>query len=451
MRMNKKSGAWTGALIALILIMSSCQSSIPVPSPTNTLTPTFNLPTRTAASIKGLVLLPSTTVTQTPPPPPTTISTITITPKPDPDVDIFYLSDGVINRFNLRAWAAEKLELSDSEILEAAISPDQLIILFIDKNGLHIAESPFTKTASSIPIVGEAGSLVISADNHLAYADQEGLKIYNIKSKAITLLKSHFRQTSDMLRISFYIPIKWSPDSKWLWIRNQYYESAPPILLNIMTGVEYDFSTCTSDIDWSPDNQKYVTTVFYSGYYGCGENNGVFVGNITRKNFGEEIVYSEGKEGGVSSHASWDPSGNKIVFVQETNISHSSLYRLLLLNNSTQQIKELDSGSYEITTPKWSEDGNTLYYIIRRDQESWSVSLDLRTSEKMIISNLPKNAEITAVISAQGWLLLRIDNNFPQLDNILLLNAYDGRQTVLANIVENDWIDWGSVIIGTTK
>lgn len=440
--MIKQHSVWIPALITLLLLLNSCKPSIAIPSPTITLKPSLELPVRTIAPTKESTIAPSSTVTQTSSPQRKTTQAPTATIPPGPDVDIFYLSNGMVNRFNIRAWSSERLELSDSEILEATTSPDKQFIAFTDINGLHLSKSPFTEPASVIHTVGDAGALLISNDNHLAYSDQEGLKIYDIQSGAITLLKSHFRQPFDIVRISFYIPSIWSPDSKWLWIKIQHYESAPLTLFNIVTGIEYDFSTCTSGIDWSPDSRTFVTTIFYSGYYGCGEDNGVFVANIKGNKLVGEKVYSEGRDVGVSSDASWDPIGNRIVFVQRTYPKHPSLYRLLLWNYSTKQIQELDIGSYELTSPKWSVDGDKLYYVVHAAEDSWIISLDLKTYDKNITPKFPKNAEIITVLSGHDWLLLRIDNNFPEMDNLLLINARDGRQTILSDIVVHDWIEW---------
>jgi hypothetical protein len=448
---SKKKSLRVIAFLILTLLINSCRPAIPSPSPTSTQKPTLEIPSQTVTATQKLIVIPSSTVTLTPVPSPTATSTPSATIPPGPNIDIFYLADGAVYRFNLQSWTAEKLELSDSEIREATISPDQQFLAFIDPSGLHISKKPFTMPVSTIPMVGDGGALVISNDNHLAFSDQEGLKIYNIQTRAMTLLKSHTQQPFVLQRISFYFSSKWSPDSKWLWMRNQHYEDAPPTLFNIISGTEYSFSSCTSDIDWSADSQTFVTTVFYSGYYGCGADNGVFVANITADNLAIEKVYSEGKEGGVLIDAILNWSGNKIVFVQKTFQNDPTLYRLLLWDTVTKQIKELDSGSHKITTPKWSVDGDMLFYIGQIGQEIGLISLDLRTFEKKIISNLAETIEITSVLSEPDWLLLRIINDYPNFDNLLLINAFDGRQKVLSNIFEHQWIDWDQVMNGIRK
>ncbi len=437
-----KHFSWIPALLIPILILNSCQSSIPLPSPTVTLKPTVILPTRTAAPTKELIVIPSQTATQTPSPQSTTTQAPTATSAPGPNIDLLYLSNGAVYLFNLRTLSIVRLDLSQNEIIDASLSPDKEYIAFSDSNGLHISKSPFTQQALTVPSVNEAWSPVFSNDNHLAYSDFEGLKIYNLKTKAITILKSHYRGAYlnfDERHNIIYVPDRWSPDGNWLWIKVVYWEGVSSILSNVFTGIEKYYSTCNTDIDWLPDSSAFVTTVFYSGYYSCGEDSGVFVIKVSGNDLHEQRVYSDTipqtDTGGWSfSNAIWDYSGKLITFVQNTTINNIEVSRLLLLNYATNQIQELDNSQYGITSPKWSEDGKRLYYLINNENDSSLILLNVRTSEKVIIYHLPKVTELVSVIPDGDWLIARTYLYSDQLDYIFLINILTGQQIMVSDI-----------------
>jgi len=431
--MKKKQIQWF--LAVLILMLNGCQTSSPQPSPTSSIKPTLILPTKTVTPTQQLLFTPTITVTQTPSLRLTTTPTSTSTPKPGPNIDLVLMKAGVIYRYNLQTMLSKRLDLSSSDILEVTISPDMKFIAFTDANGLHISERPFTQLISSIPTVGNAWGLVFSNDNHLAYVDQEGLKIYNLQNEAVTLLKSHFRDSLDETNNYYYSPGDWSPDSQWLWINISGFEWSSKILSNVITGVDKHYTACYWYIDWLQDSRAFVASVIYSGYEVCGEDGGVNVVTVSGNDLSEEQVFSERGEGVLdheSRYTAWDPLGEKILFVQ-TSINNESKDRLLLLDYATKQIQELDKSEDEIMTPKWSEDGDKVYYIIQTVEESQLVRLDLRTSEKQVISHLVKDVRIMVVISQDDWLLLSIHFS-RKPDSLLIINAASGEQIDLSNV-----------------
>jgi hypothetical protein len=439
---------WQVSLFFLLLALNGCQArpslqfqtSIPnstiKPEPTATVKRTIDNPVSTSTPTEGSILSPigSLSVKQTPSP--TITSHSSITNAPGPDFDIYYLSAGAIYRYHLHLWSAEKLVLSKSEIFDASLSPDKKLIAYSDKLGLNISESPFTMLITTIPTVGEAGSLVFSKDNHLAYSDQEGLKIYNFRTGTITLLKSHYHDLSELTHNVDYYPVSWSPDSQWLWIREIRYEPRLQILSNIMTGVDQKYDVCYDGINWRSDSRAFVSSVVYSGYSLCGEDGGVNVVEVSRNHLHEEQVYSE-KEADPwnleSRSATWDPSGKNIIFIQVAMDANPE-YRLLLFDYETKQVKEVDNSQDEIVSPIWLEDGEKIFYVIRSQSKSQIIRNNLITSEKEVIESLPSKIVITDVIAGGGWLITETPDYYKDPNDFIIVETSNNGQSTSVTI-----------------
>lgn len=371
-----------------------------------------------------------------------------ITPTPGANISFLYLSQGNIQQYSLRKWSAEKLSIqSDGDILQATLSPDQQWLAFQDKNGLKIVEQPFINQPVVISAIQHEQIRFLFSSNSklLAYSDGEGLKVFKVLERTSSLLLAHSTDESDVSKLRFYSPQQWSPDSEWLWIVVGHWESISHVLAHVSTKSFHEYSGCYSDTDWFETSKAFVATVRYSGYWGCGDEDGVYLVELKNNNrITEKRVYQE-----TFPSEAWEreprdiklsPNNTKLSFVQLSHpeqTSHSS--HLMLIDVTSNEHKELRSSQDDIASPVWSTDGKKLFYTIQGKKESQVFHLNLDSGEETVLCSLPNRAVLFSNLINDEWLVVgTVANN--DWNSLHLVNIHND------NVVKVSTLDYDSNI-----
>ncbi len=424
------------------VVISGCQPAVPSVSPSQEIPPTSSLPTITATATAIPKFTPSPTTTQKPRLTATPSPSPTATLIPGPDFYLLYLANGTIYRYKFHDWLIERVRGTDISI--AALSTGKNYLAFADQDGLFITQWPDESSQLRIPSTGEVSQLLFSENDRLAYSDHQGLKIYDPKTEETKVL---IEQNIDIdinypSRYLYYSPSKWSPNGNWLWVNVTHWEGVSRALVNVKSGNLIEYDGCYEDIDWSTDSSSFVTSVFPSAYLLCGNNSGVFVFTLSGSKPVEELVYADRGENWLMHephYASWNPAEDQILFVQNT-WEEEPQYHLLLIDYSTRKVQELDNSLDEIVSPRWSDDGNKIYYVIHKEEESLTVTMDLHTLEKTVSHGIQTDIQIIQQLSADDWLILKTFHHTGP-DYLYLFNAQTSQLVFIVSTGGNGGLD----------
>ncbi|MBC7877404.1 MAG: hypothetical protein H7Y59_09570 [Anaerolineales bacterium] len=369
---------------------------------------------------------------------------LTATSTPGANISFLYLAQGSIQKYNLQNWSEEKLSFqSDGDILQAALSPNKQWLVYQDKSGLKITERPFAAQPLIVSTVNSERTrfLFSSSSELLAYSDGEGLKIFDVlKNTSFTLLV-HSPDQPDVSKIRFYSPQQWSPDSQWLWVAVSHWEHISHVLIHISTRTSHEFTACYSDTDWLPTSQAFVATVRYSDYYGCGDNDGIYLIGLTANyDISEKRIYQETVPREAWAREPHDiqlsPDGGNISFVQLSNPGTDlQVSRLILINTSDKESKELDSSQDDISTPIWSANDEKIFYSIQSEKESSIISLNINSGEKIVLWSVPQKAVLISLLADSDWLIIGTRSNSSNAwDSLYLVDSISGSATKISDL-----------------
>lgn len=388
--------------ISAILILTTWGCMPAAPAPTEMVIP----PSSTATL--------SPTPTNTPTPQATSTPTLTPSPTPGPDIDLLYFSGGEIRRFHMQDWSEEIIPVQNNgKIQFAALSPDQSWLAYKDDEGTHILKNPFETqfSPSKTYFVYNAGFSFSNDNAMLAYSDDVGLQLHNLNENTSYELLTHSLNFEDLSKYHSFSPKQWSPDNQWLWISVFHWEGISYLLANIPTQTLYLFNGCYSDIKWLPDSQSFLATVRFSGMYGCGEEDGVYLVTLNKNGtYTEKRIYEDSLPAPVwdreSTALSLSPDNKLISFAQiHFPYTTTDVSRLISSNLNGGDQKELDDVSGRIASPLWSEDGKSITYIVQRSGISAIKRIITDSGEITELCLLPEHVVFTSNIDGTSWLV----------------------------------------------
>jgi hypothetical protein len=395
---------------------------------TNTFSPTVTS-TNSLTTIDNITPQPTSTPQATP-----TAQQPTVTLTPGANISFLLLAKGSIQKYNLQNWSDEKLSIqSDGDVFQAVLSPNQRWLALQDRNGIKIVEQPFIGKPRTIPIV-QSDRIRLSFSNNselLAYSDDEGLKIFSILEETSSLLVAHSVDQSDVSKLRFYYPQQWSPNSEWLWIGVSHWEGVSHVLAHVSTKTLHEYTGCYSDMDWFETSKAFVASVRYSGYLGCGEEDGIYLVELKNNNqVAEKPIYQEISPSEAWEHESRDiklsPDSEKLSFVQlsypEQTVQSS---HLMLIDVMSNEHKELASSQDDISSPIWSKDGRELFYTVQGEKDSQVILLNPDSGEKAALCSLPNRAVLFSDLINDEWLVAGTIIN-TDWDSLYLVNIHNG-------------------------
>lgn len=225
-----------------------------------------------------------------------------------------------------------------------------------------------------LPANGKVLSAKLSRDGkHIAFADDEGLKITGSSFKTVELQINHEGNTP--LVAQTYGPLSWSPSSEFLFVSKLGWEMLAIYNLSIRDGQLHSLPSvfdngstleCQTGLDWSPDSQQFTTGFWGFGY--CDGKGGVYISPINNGQL--ERIYVEnvpiGKnqfEGGVSN-MKWSPHGDWIAFSQADSAGRdTNSTRLMLVKPNGSKSETLVNSDRELGELAWSPDGTYIYFV----------------------------------------------------------------------------------------
>lgn len=435
--MNKNSIGICSIILVMILAGCASVTASPVIAPTLSPSPT-NTPIPTITATPTATFTPTSTVTPTP----TSTRTSTITPTPGPDLNFLYLAQGSIQEYDMLTWTSEKLPVqSEGEIVEAALSPDQSWLAYLDEIGIKILAYPFNQQSVSITSNQSVGANFLFSNNSelLAYTDDEGLKIFNLPEQTSTLLLAHVLDESDEDSYAFYYPRQWSPDSQWLWIGAGHYEGSTRLLAHILSQTFHEYTACYDDPAWLPTSLVFLTTVSTSDYLGCGWEAGVYrVETAGVNSIREKRIYQETEPVDMWIHLPYglqvSPDGKMISFVQPSAPYEDLPSRLILIDLASNESKVLDTREDDIITPIWSADGEKLFYAVQGENASQIISLSIDSGETVILGVVLKTANILTTLADGDWLVVGTVELFTHWESLYLVNTTSGAVVKIAKL-----------------
>jgi hypothetical protein len=415
-----------GISIILILATQGCSPVAPAP-------------TATAISPSSTATL-SPTPTHTPTPQANSTPTLTLTPTPGPDINLLYFSGGEIRHFHMQDWSEEIIPVqSNGEIQYAAFNPDQTWLAFQDGEGKKLVENPFTgqpiifsKTINDQ--VKNPGFLFNPDNSLLAYTDDTGLRIYNILEKNAPLLVRHNFDLERVTNFRVYSAEQWSPNGQWLWIDVGGYEARYFALAHIPSGTIHDFSGCYTNIDWLENSQGFFATVWYSGYLGCGWEDGIhFIALNDDHSLNDQLIHQEKDAIIQPGREPWDlqisPDQTQISFVQAYQYENPPVFNLILISIDGSERKLLLSSDKEIATPIWSSDGKSIFYVLHTEDDSTIQQVNISSGQIETVCELPYWVKLARRFDGSNWLIADYESDRYRAygkTSIYLINGDDG-------------------------
>jgi Tol biopolymer transport system component len=350
------------------------------------------------------------TQTEVPSQTPSPIPTSTTVPTPGPDLAVLYINQGQIKRFNFHTWSEETLPLSSS-IRFAELSPDGQKLAYGDETGLYLSKSPFEvaqkiNDAAEISSTSNARSLLFSPDSTLlALSDSEGLKILHLlESRTELFAKNNLVEGGDYKR---YIPVSWSPDSRYLWTDVGFYESESSIIADAVSKRLSDYP-CYSNAVWLTESTL-IGTSYYAGRWGCISEPGVFLISLNGKNqkatqiYGDKVNLPESQSFG---DLSLSPSKEHIVFSEDLEGLGNDKSFSFLMDVNGKNVREIikpDLVDNYYRDVFWSPSEENIFF--NSDHEVYVYSVE--TGEwSPLYKNTDKKINIEAVSPDGKWLFL---------------------------------------------
>jgi Tol biopolymer transport system component len=372
---------------------------------------------------------------------------INVAPK-NVNITIYYLSDGDIHKFNHLQNTDDILNLSESKITNAAISPDRKWLTFSTGEGFYLTD---LENTDKVEVISDKASEHASFSfnnqgNMLAFSDHEGLKLFDLNSKSTTLLFANVNIVyddsgqiiGDVNDFRNYSPLLWSPDDRWLWVSEGVSEGSYRVLVDLESDVNYSFSSCNDTIDWLSSSQGFYTSVSTSGYASCGDDDGIFFESPRQDGKVDETnLYQATHPDEHAFRESYDvqlsPDETKLCFVQGFDIySDNPTYSLISMNIDGTDQRELVTGKEKIRSPKWSMDSSKIVFIQDSEHSSSVKVIDLNSNEISILIEFPNKIEYQTQIEGTDWFLFGIEVvSGKGYGSPYLVNTKDGTVTAL--------------------
>lgn len=346
----------------------------------------------------------------------------------------------------MQTWSEEIIPVqSNGEIQYATFSPDQNWLAFKDSEGKKLVEKPFTAQPAIISktINDQAGSpgFLFNPDNSLlAYTNDTGLRIHNILEQTSFVLVKHNFDLERVYNFRVYYAEQWSPNGQWLWIDVAGYEAWYFALAHISSRTIHGFSGCYTDIDWLADSKGFAATVRYSGYLGCGGEDGIhFIALNEDLSLNDQLIHQENDAIEQPGRAPWDlqinPDQTHISFVQAYEHEKPPVYNLILISVEGRERKLLLSSDEEITTPIWSLDGKSIYYVLHNTIQHVNIS----SGKIETVCTLPYAVELASRFDGSNWLIADYGSDRYKAygrSSIYLINGDDGNGIRLPDNVD---------------
>lgn len=386
-----------GMTLILLLTAQGCSPALPAPTATA-------LPPSSSATL-------SPTPTDTPTPQATSTPTLTPTSTPGPDINLLYLSENQLKSYRLQTWTEETISIESlGRIDRAALSPDHNWLAIADDRGVKILEKPpFIQTLENQSIyVGNWGFIFNNDSSMLAYSDNEGLQIHNLRNNTSFELLTHSFNFEYLSQYRSFSPQQWSPDDQWLWISVMHWEGISYFLAHMPTRKMHHFNGCYSNIAWLPDSQSFLAAVRFSAIHGCGEEDGIYFVTLNKDStYTEKRIYEDTlaepwtRE---STTLSLSPD-NKLIGFAQIHFPYSDGYsRLILSNLDGSDKKELDNVDGRIASLLWSEDGKNIIYVVQNAGISTIKRVNINSGEISELCFLPEHVIIPFRPNGNNWL-----------------------------------------------
>jgi Tol biopolymer transport system component len=233
-----------------------------------------------------------------------------------------------------------------------------------------------------------------------------------------------------------------------VWIG--YWEGGRMVLVSTATQEVHELSGCRPDASWLPNGQAFAMAVEYSGYLGCGEQDGIYIVSAAGGIVSEERIYfdpasTDPADGAGSSSVSWSPTGDWITFVQTyyTPDFDDSESRLMLVRPDGTEARTLASTQDgRIITPVWTGDGGTIYYAIWSRDGSHIYRAHIHSAEATLLHKSPDRERLISLSPDGQWLVFGQDTSSYEHMDLKVLNLRDDGVIPIAHVGPTPFIGW---------
>ncbi len=227
-----------------------------------------------------------------------------------------------------------------------------------------------------------------SNGQYLAYADKAALNIMQTGNGEIVLSIPHIETSARTnLTDTQYSPYAWSPDAQWLLLELYRYEQVGLGIMHVTDGQIEEVKssagqryTCgNTGGAWSSDSSELVITQMDSSFCEWGESQaGVYTASVNSPRasalysftFDSQDPFTNRalKITGAAAAPAWQPSSDKIVYIQETghqgggHFITSTIQLNLIESDGTAHHVIIANSTGQIFSPIWSPDGQRLFY-----------------------------------------------------------------------------------------
>lgn len=231
-------------------------------------------------------------------------------------------------------------------------------------------------------------------EKSLVFIDQEGLKTYNLQTGSTRTFINKIgkvdpeteappRWSIDGLSAYTLARPKWSSDGQYISFLQSHYEGASFGVIDFLSG-EYtslDLHGGYRNLTWGPNGHSLIKPSA-GAYEGIGllftSSNLEEIENLSEKFEKKEASFFE---------ANFSPSSKKIVFTYREDWQSEDV-KIGVVNTDGSQFLSIDEGNIQL--PFFSNDGNSVLFIKKMDDEQYLFSYDFAKKEITIIATLPE-------------------------------------------------------------
>jgi len=291
--------------------------------------------------------------------------------KSGPALALWYLNAGQLYRYSLRDWTAEQLPLLANDTVHSAV---------LSRTG-----------------------------DRLVYSNDAGLGFTDLNSGDNLLLFRHVVTATEIVDHRYYEPLSWSSDAEWLWVGVQYGEGYRHLVASVVHNAPLYFN-CYTEMEWFPDQAKFVALVSYSGLAGCGAQDGVYIVDLTGSQSVENWIYHESSLVQASErkwrYVALSPTGNDAAFVLRVALGSTAESRLLHITTIGEKLSDLAHSQGNLVTPLWSRTGKSLYFVEQIGMASTLFTIDVDTREKVSLYASQQSEYLLSLSPDGQWLVL---------------------------------------------